>query len=75
MSYLILTPAYGRDYKSAKEAKEAFLAGKDFVVNPQGCYCSIRDLAPGQSVNIRYKNLRQVMVLKVTEEMKNAQTA
>ena len=26
---MVVTPAYGRDYKSAKAAKEDFLAGKD----------------------------------------------
>lgn len=28
-----LTPAYGRDYHSAKAAREAFNSGKDFILN------------------------------------------
>lgn len=30
--FLIVRPAYGADYHSNKEAKEAWLAGKDFQV-------------------------------------------
>jgi hypothetical protein len=30
---LTLVPAYGRDYRSAKEVKAAFETGKDFLNN------------------------------------------
>ncbi len=30
---LTCTPSYGRDYKTAKEVKEAWAAGKDFTIN------------------------------------------
>lgn len=33
MSYITLTPAYGRDYKSGKAAKLDFNANKDFIIN------------------------------------------
>ena len=39
---LMLTPAYGREYKTKAEALAAWEEGKDFkIVN--GPYCSIRD--------------------------------
>lgn len=67
-SYLSLTPAYGRDYKSAKEVKEAWNANKDFgslfgYVNKQ----QVDELkARGvTAVNIRYKKLTAVCVIKL----------
>jgi hypothetical protein len=72
MQYMTLTPAYGRDYKSKKEVMEAWTSGKDFViadvVHPDcGRYCSIRDFEnkTGTVLNIRYKKLTQVCVVKV----------
>lgn len=65
-NYTTITPAYGRDYKSAKAAKEDFLINrKDFILQPQEQYCSISDFAPGVTVNIRYKRMTQVAVVKV----------
>lgn len=62
-----LTPAYGVDYKSAKEAIAAFKDGKDWVINslyyPQ-TYCSNADFVPGVSVTLRYGKLRKVTVVK-----------
>lgn len=63
-----VAPAYGRDYKSAKEAKAAFLEGVDFIIKTWGYPdkpCSIRDFAPGASVSIRYKKLTAQTVVKV----------
>lgn len=63
-----LLPAYGRDYKSAKEVKADFTAGKDFEMATMmsgGKYCSIRDFAKGVSVLLRYKRQEQVAVVKV----------
>lgn len=60
-----LTPAYGRDYKSAKEVREDFEAGKDFCMEPSGHYCSIRDIPAGMEVFIRYSELRKVARLTV----------
>jgi hypothetical protein len=68
---MTLTPAYGRDYKSGKAAKEDFLAGKDFVVADlvhrySGGYCNFEDLRKDgeTSVNIRYKKLTQIVVVR-----------
>ena len=44
--YPTLTPAYGRDYTTAKAAREAFLGGADFVLHSyQGTtYVNVDDL-------------------------------
>tara|TARA_R100001129_G_C5095440_1_gene182548 strand:- start:296 stop:487 length:192 start_codon:yes stop_codon:yes gene_type:complete len=60
---MTVTPAYGRDYKSAKAAKAAWKSGKDFIIRDffspyDGKPCSIRD-TQGQ-VTIRYDKLRKV---------------
>ena len=66
---MTLTPAYGRDYKSAKAVKADFDANKDFVVadmfSGSGRYANKQDLPAGSSVNIRYNKLRDVVVIKV----------
>ena len=62
-----LTPAYGRDYKSAKEVRADLNAGKDFQVQPSGQYCSLRDFPAGTQLICRYRGLRQLCVVKVTE--------
>ncbi len=60
-------PAYGRDYKSAKAAREAYLSGKDFIlcdISSQwhGRYCSIRDF-PGQVMEVRYNKLTDLVMV------------
>lgn len=40
---VLLTPAYGRVYKTLDEIKEDFYGGKDFKIH-KGPYCSERDL-------------------------------
>lgn len=62
-----LTPAYGRDYKSAKAATADFLAGKDFVHNDHtgSGYANIDDYEPGCTVRLRYNHIRDVTVVKV----------
>lgn len=67
--YLTLIPAYGRDYKSGKDAQAAFDAGQDWVIcnafHPDdGRYVSKSDLS-GVTVNLRYKKLTQIKVVKV----------
>jgi hypothetical protein len=68
MLYLDLIPAYGRDYKSQKEVKEAWLAGKDFEVatfGPEmGRVLNVSDAPKGSVMNIRFKQLRNVAVIK-----------
>lgn len=64
-NYLSLAPAYGRDYQSAREAKQSFLSGKDWIDARCGSYCSVSDFEVGVTVNLRYKQLRSVAVVKV----------
>ena len=62
---MTVTPAYGRDYKSAKAAREAWAAGHDFVIaaplEESGRYVN-RDDYSG-SVTIRYGSLRKVTII------------
>jgi len=61
----ILTPAYGRDYKSAQAARDDYHADKDFVFHDlksrwDGKPANKRDLqkAGYTSIKIRYNKLR-----------------
>ena len=67
--YLTLIPAYGRDYKSKKEVMADWNAGKDFVIASygpsSGRYINKEDAPPGATLNIRYKRLTQICVVKV----------
>ena len=65
-----LTPAYGRDYKSKREAQADFDADKDFMC-ASGQYTNRADLAqmyPGKKkYRVRYKRLTQVGFVEVGE--------
>ena len=74
MFHYTLTPAYGRDYKSKAAVLKDFVAGLDFVMQPQSQYCSIRDIPAGATVNFRYRKMRTVFPVEVTEEMKTPAT-
>lgn len=67
--YKVVSPAYGRDYKSKKEVEADFFGGKDFVMESidcqPGCYCSMRDFAPGTKVEVRYAKMTKVVILEV----------
>ena len=63
-----LTPAYGRDYKSAEEVRSAFFERRDFVIADVSCrwngsYANINDLKDYDSVSIRYDKLRRVTII------------
>ena len=67
-----LTPAYGRDYKSIKEVKQAFDDNKDFIFNDlfhrfNGMNCNKEDLKKDgyKTVNIRYAKNTKVAVVKL----------
>ena len=67
-NYCEVLPAYGRDYKTGKEAKADFLAGKDFILSSmvQGYpLCSIRDFSKGLTIILRYKKQTQTAAIKV----------
>jgi len=55
-----LTPAYGRDYKSKKDAIDALESGKDWLSQPHGKPCGISDIPLGATVTLRFGNLRKV---------------
>jgi len=60
---MTVTPAYGRDYKTAKAAKADWHAGKDFLVadlfNPyDGKPCNKQD-CKGESIIIRFDSMRK----------------
>lgn len=69
MSNLHLIPAYGRDYKSKADVLKDWNADKDFTVSGYGGSGYINKSGAQQagvtSVNIRYKQLRSVCVVKV----------
>mgnify|MGYP003977255775 FL=1 len=82
--YLTLVPAYGRDYKSKREVIEAWDAGKDFIIQDMSSRWDGKPINKSdakssgiQNVNIRYKGMRSVAVIKVAktafgEKMKSA---
>jgi hypothetical protein len=71
VKYLTVVPAYGRDYPSKSAAVADWNAGKDFRIQDIGAgrddgrYVSKRDIdGSGVTVNIRYKNLTMVAVVR-----------
>jgi hypothetical protein len=63
---LVLSPAYGRDYRSQKAVKEDWNAGKDFIIESIGPNVGRYVNKPqieGQKVQIRYQNLTKVIVI------------
>jgi hypothetical protein len=70
-----LTPAYGRDYTSASQVREAWEASKDFIIEDVafgdcGRYCS-RSSAERfglDEVEIRYNQKRDFVLIKVERE-------
>ena len=69
MSYLVISPRYGRDYTGAKAVLDDWLAGKDFTVESfgpdMGRAISIREAeSEGLSVQIRYARLTKCIMVK-----------
>jgi hypothetical protein len=71
--YLVLSPAYGRDYTSKAAVTADFIAGKDFKMESivpgvgGGTYCSIDDFAPGTKVELRYARLGNATIVEVPQ--------
>ena len=72
VNLLTVSPAYGRDYKNAKEAVADWQAGKDFRAESMKIhgYLSSRDTealkADGfTDIMIRYSNLRRGTLIKI----------
>jgi hypothetical protein len=67
---ITITPAYGRDYKSAPAAVSDWENGKAFILEtvngrPVGQYCSVRDFPVGTEVNLRYARKTRKAVFQV----------
>lgn len=62
-----LTPAYGRDYNSAKEVTKDFLAGKDFRGDYQMSFqlCSIADMEAGDTAILRYRHNTMLTTVRI----------
>jgi hypothetical protein len=63
---MILTPAYGRDYKSKKALLADFDAGKDFVTNPYNGpsqYVNKVQIEKGTQIQFRYNKLQSIAVV------------
>lgn len=72
---MTLVPAYGRDYTSGKAVKADFEANKDFMISDffdkyDGKATNREDLirAGVKSVNIRFKQLRNVVVIALPKK-------
>ena len=67
--FTTLVPAYGRDYKSGKEVQADWDAGKDFTIATfgpdDGRQINKQDARPGDTLNIRFKKLANIKVIKV----------
>ena len=74
MNYISAVPAYGRDYKSHKEVREAWDRGLDFMLVGLGCsgYANKED-APLGIINIRFNNLRSICVIDNTKNINKYQ--
>jgi hypothetical protein len=57
---MTLEPAYGKDYKSIKEVKEAFEADKDFLIASIGPWMDRGRLGARENLG-RYVNRRQLI--------------
>ena len=66
---ITLTPAYNRDYKSKKALMDDIKANKDFILNDYSSPWNGKPISPndlkGQSVLVRYSNLRKVTTIKI----------
>ena len=66
---LILSAAYGRNYKTAKSVKDDFAAEKDFIIRNFGHQYEgkpvNRQQLKGQTVQIRFDSDRKQTVIKV----------
>lgn len=63
-----LIPAYGRDYKTAKQAKDDYAEGKDFLIaqfgHPYDGKPANREDMAGAPVTLRFDSLRKTTVTK-----------
>ena len=67
----ILTPAYGKDYTSVTQARVAYFAGADFILNDitspwDGKPCNGYNFI-GEEVKIRFANMRKFTFITFTD--------
>lgn len=71
---LICVPSYGRDYKTAKEVKEAWAAKKDFTIQDyssshNGCQINKQDAnAANTTVQIYFCRQTKFTIIKPSKE-------
>lgn len=72
MSHTTVSPAYGREYKSAKAAKADWEAGKDFTVQDMSSRWDGKPInkedaktAGFSEVNIRFAQMTKLVVVKL----------
>jgi len=59
--YRTVTPAYGRDYTSARTARADWANDRDFIIQPEGRYINKSDAdKAGLTINIRYNSLSRI---------------
>jgi transposase len=68
--YMILLPAYGRDYKSKKEILKDFHDNKDFIYVNLGrnVYINKEQIEPGTTIEFRYGRMMKLALYKVQEK-------
>jgi hypothetical protein len=72
--HVIVSGAYGRNYKTAEKAVADWLGGKDFRLRGLssgfcgGTYCSVRDFKLDDTVEIRYNSDVDVTMVTVGRE-------
>lgn len=64
---MVLTPAYGRDYKSGKAAIADLESQKDFCLcdGPRSTYINLQQMQVGDVLEIRFKRLTELVVYTV----------
>ena len=65
--YIVVSPAYGKDYKNKSDAVQAWRAGQDFILESlggTGRYCSNRDFKAGINVEIRFNRKEDLVIIK-----------
>lgn len=65
MSFIGVSPAYGKDYKTKKEVMEAYKSGADFQIHDinhpaYGRYININDHPVGTTLMVRHNNKMRV---------------
>ena len=73
MTTAVLTPAYGRDYKSQKDVREHWEDGKDFVLhsfNRASTYVNINQLKQLKKdgytqIQFRFQQQRKLLLIKI----------